>query len=100
MHEDYQDIKQYTHYRSGQLRITNSTNMISANLTSIFCRAQAKRTNKQNFQNTFLAYSISHQAFLSCVKKLYTKNLLQSTFCNQTLYISNVRLLVMLELDV
>ena len=64
--------------------IAHKVNMIN---NVMYCSAQAKHANSQN---AFFAYSISHQALLSCLRNKLAEKLLQSSFCDQTQYITNV----------
>ena len=53
-------------------------------------RTQAIKTNSQNFQNTFFCiFHISPSISILC-QNILAEKLLQSTFCDKTLYITNV----------
>ena len=58
---------------------------------TVCCRAQAKRTNWQNFRITvfFCIFHTSSSISILCQKN-WLQKLLQRTFCNQTLYNTNV----------
>ena len=49
-----------------------------------------KRTNPQNFQSSFFVYSISPQALSILCQQYLVDILLQRTFCDHILYITNV----------
>ena len=54
------------------------------------CRSVVKHSNPQSFQNAFSCIlRISPSSSILC-PKILVKELLQSTFCDQTLYITSV----------